>query len=76
MKLQMGSPGISQEELESHYLGKGIRVITVDVSQDRTAKTISYGFTLVGKVEQSFHEVYRELASREDVQSIQLISVD
>lgn len=70
--LTIQKPGISRQAMENSFKDKGLRVIAVDVSDDRSNHVLTYKFILNGRTEKSFHEAYQEVASLEDIRSIQL----
>jgi putative Mg2+ transporter-C (MgtC) family protein len=72
LEVSIGRLGVSKESLERLCEQRGLRVVAVEVAENRSTHVLTYRMILNGRAEQPFHEAYQDLASIDDVQSIQL----
>ena len=72
LELSIRGVGVSREFLENLCTKRGLRIVSLDLAENRATRVLTYRLILNGRADGTFYEMYQDLTSIEDVQSIQL----
>jgi hypothetical protein len=72
LELSIRGVGVSREFLENLCTKRELRIVSLDLAENRATRVQTYRLILNGRGDGTFYEMYQDLTSIEDVQSIQL----